>query len=279
VIVASPDFAHAEQAVAALRAGKHVLCEKPMVTSLDECRAVVQAAEASGAVFMVGQVCRFSPGFMMGKRLVDEGVIGELFLVESEYAHDYTHVHGYKGWRIDPVRLRQPFLGGACHAVDLIRWIGGQPVEAFAYANKLSLRNWPVDDCTVAVYKLEGGVLGKVVCSIGCKRDYTMRSVFWGTKGTVICDNTSPSITLYVEAADSRLPEGVPSGQHVPIEIPVGTQIKMTETENRAFIAVARGEAPLEMGASEGAKTVAACLAAIESTRTGQPVEVVRDFH
>jgi predicted dehydrogenase len=278
VVVASPDFAHAEQAVEALRAGKHVMCEKPMVTSLDECRQVVEAADASDAVFMIGQVCRFSPGFITGKKLVDEGAIGELFLVESEYAHDYTHVEGHKGWRIDPGRLREPFLGGACHAVDVIRWVGGQPTEAFAYSNRKALTHWPVDDCTVAVYRFESGALGKVVCSVGCKRAYTMRSVFWGTSGTVICDNTSTEITLYVDESDSRLPDGVPSGQRVPIEIPVGTQVKMTEMENRAWISAIRGDAPLTMDAREGAKTVAACLAAIESSKTGSPVEVARDF-
>jgi predicted dehydrogenase len=275
VIVASPDFAHAEQSVEALRAGKHVLCEKPMVTSLDECRAIVQAADQSDAIFMIGQVCRFSPGFMLGKKLADDGVLGELFLVESEYAHDYTHVQGHGGWRIDPVRLRQPFLGGACHAVDVMRWIGGQPVEAFAYSNRLSLKGWPVDDCTAAIYRLESGALGKMVCAVGCKRAYTMRSVFWGTKGTVICDNTSTHLTLFVEDADPRLPAGVPSGQGIPIEIPVGTQLKMTEAENRAFVAAARGETPSAMDAREGARTVACCLAAIESAATGRPVPVV----
>lgn len=278
VVIASPDFAHAEQAVEALQAGKHVLCEKPMVTSLDECRAVVQAVDESRALFMIGQVCRFSPGFMLGRKLVEEGTIGELFLVESEYAHDYTHIHGHKGWRKDPVRLRHPFLGGACHAVDLIRWVGGQPVEAFAYANRLALKDWPVDDCTVAVFKFESGALGKVVCSVGCKRAYTMRSVFWGTKGTVICDNTSTHLTLFVDEPDPRVPHGVPSGQTVPIHIPVGTQLKMTEAEDRAFIDAVRGEAPLTMNAREGAKTVACCLAAIESAANGRPVKVVGDF-
>lgn len=278
VVIASPDFAHAEQSIEALAAGKHVLCEKPMVTSLEECRAVVEAADASRALFMIGQVCRFSPGFMLGKRLVDDGVIGDLFLVESEYAHDYTHIHGHKGWRKDPVRLRQPFLGGGCHAVDLIRWVGGQPNEAFAYANRMSLKDWPVDDCTVAVFRFESGALGKVVCSVGCKRAYTMRSVFWGTKGTVICDNTSTHVTLFVEETDARMPPGVPSGQTVPIHIPVGTQVKMTEAEDRAFIAAVRGETPLVMDAREGAKTVACCLAAIESAASGGPVEVVRNF-
>jgi len=279
VVIGSPDFAHCEQAVDALQAGKHVLCEKPMVTSLDECRRIVAAADVSDKVFMIGQVCRFSPGFVAGKRFVDEGQIGDLFLVESEYAHDYTHIHGHGGWRIDPKRLRQPFLGGACHAVDLIRWVGGQPTEAFAYSNRKSLTDWPVDDCTVAVYRFESGALGKVVCSVGCKRDYTMRSVFWGTKGTVICDNTSTEITVYLETAEQgRQPADMPSPQTIPTAIPLGTQVKMVEVEDRAFIAAARGEEPLAMDAREGSRTVTACLAAVESAQTGKPVPVVKDF-
>ncbi len=279
VVIISPDFAHCEQAVDALQAGKHVLCEKPMVTSVDECRRIVAAAEASGKVFMIGQVCRFSPGFIAGKRFVDEGQIGDLFLVESEYAHDYTHIRGHGGWRTDPLRLREPFLGGGCHAVDLIRWVGGQPTEAFAYSNRKSLTNWPVDDCTVAVYRFESGAVGKVVCSVGCKRDYTMRSVLWGTKGTVICDNTSTHITVYLDKANKLdFPAGVPADFRDAIMIPVGTQVKMTEMENRAFIACCRGEEPLAMDAREGSRTVAACLAAIESAKTGKPVPVVSDF-
>ncbi len=279
VVIASPDFAHAEQAADALRAGKHVLCEKPMVRSLDECRQVVAAADASQCVFMIGQVCRFSPGFITGKRFVDEGHLGELFLVESEYAHDYSHIHGHGGWRIDPTRLREPFLGGGCHAVDLVRWVGGQPTEAFAYSNRKALSDWPVDDCTVAVYRFASGTVGKVVCSVGCKRDYTMRSVFWGTKGTVICDNTSTSITVYLTGADKlELPAGLPAAFTLPLDIPVGTQVKMTEMEDRTFIACCRGEQPPTMDAREGSRTVAACLAAIESAKTGKPVPVASDF-
>ncbi len=278
VVVSSPDFDHAYQSVDALSAGKHVMCEKPMVTTLDECRGIVAAADASDALFMVGQVCRFSPGFVTGKRIVDEGTIGELFLVESEYAHDYTHVEGHGGWRIDPARPRYPFLGGACHAVDLVRWVGGQPTQAFAFSNRLSLKDWPVDDCYAAVFKFDSGAIGKVICSVGCKRDYTMRSVFWGTKGTVICDNRRDFIEVFIEGGDDRMPGGVTTGQTVPTHVPVGIQVKAVEAENRAFISAIRGDAENAMDAREGARTVAACLAAIESSQTGQAVDIISDF-
>ena len=127
---------------------------------------------------------------------MDSGEIGRLFFADSEYAHNYDHALGHRGWRKDPRRPRNAFLGGACHAVDLVRWVAGDILEVSAYANHLALPDWPVDDCTVALFKFAGGAIGKVLGSIGCVRPYTMRSLFYGTEGTVLCDNRSEVIQV-----------------------------------------------------------------------------------
>ena len=94
VIVVTPDQAHAAISIAAMKAGKLVLCEKPMSLSLDECKEMIRVSEETGRKLMVGQICRMAPGFIEAKRLVDSGVIGDLFYVESEYAHDYSKIPG-----------------------------------------------------------------------------------------------------------------------------------------------------------------------------------------
>ena len=270
LFVASPDPFHCEQACAAMRAGKHVLCEKPMVMTLDECDEVVRTADATGVKFLVGQVCRFAPGFVLAKRLIDQGAVGDLFFIESEYAHDYTHIHGVGGWRVDPVRLRHPVLGGACHAVDLLRWVGGNVAEVFAYANRKVLTDWPVDDCTIAALKFaERGVVGKVFCGIGVKRPYTMRSCFYGTEGTIVCDNTSPQIQL---ASERR--HGHQKFASIPVELASHNKRAEMDQLARAIL----DDSPIEIDAREGARTVATCLAAVESAATGQPVAVRNDF-
>ena len=83
-----PDQVHKEITIAALRAGKHVLCEKPMSLNLDECKEMIRVAKECGKELMVGQIGRYTPSFLAAKQLLDEGAIGELFMVESEYAHD-----------------------------------------------------------------------------------------------------------------------------------------------------------------------------------------------
>lgn len=266
VSICTPDDQHEEQVIAALEAGKDVLCEKPMALNLEACTRMIAVADRTGRRLMVGQVCRFAPGFALAKRLVERGEIGELFFVESEYAHDYEHIGG---WRKDPKLKREPFVGGACHAVDLVRWIAGEPAEVFAYSNHHMLPDWPVDDCTIAVYKFKSGAIGKVFCSIGCKRPYTMRSVFYGSMGTIVCDNTSSEIQLYT----TSLPEAKGF-----IKLPVDLNSHNVRQEVDELIKAIQEGQPVATDGREGARTVAACLAAVESARTGKPVSVPADL-
>jgi len=265
VSVASPDFFHAEQSIAAMEAGKDVLCEKPMTPTIEEGLAIIEAVRKTGRRFMVGQVCRYAPGFVLAKKMVERGEIGELFFVESEYAHTYRTAPGKDNWRQDP--RREPFLGGGCHAVDLLRWIAGNAREVCAYSNHKCLTDWPVNDCTVAIYKFERNVIGKVMVSIGCVRPYTMRSVFYGTEGTIVCDNTSSHVQL---SSTKNFSGGSPSFATFPVNIAshnVGEEIN-------DFVDRILNDKPVLTNELEGLNAVVTCLAAVESARTGKAVSV-----
>jgi UDP-N-acetylglucosamine 3-dehydrogenase len=275
VIVATPDQVHAEHTINSLEAGKHVLCEKPMALTLEDCKAMVDSAEKTGKKLMIGQICRYAPGFMITKELIEKGEIGELFFVESEYAHDYSKIPGVGGWRIDPVKLRHPIIGGGCHAVDLLRWIAGDPYEVTAYANKKVLRDWPVDDCTIAIMRFPNDVIGKVFTSIGCKRAYTMRSVFYGDKGTIIADNHSPFITIYKEQykrGEHLFANG--TDQRLAVRYPVAINSHNIVAELSEFIDTINQDLPVLTDGRQGAATVAVCLAAVESAAKGERVKV-----
>ena len=133
VILVTPDQVHLEMAEAFLRAGKDVLCEKPMALTVEECEKMMQAERESGKRLMIGQVCRCTPAFLLAKSIIDAGRIGELFFVESEYAHNYDNARGYADWRVTPER--HAVIGGGCHAIDLLRWVAGDPTEVYALAN------------------------------------------------------------------------------------------------------------------------------------------------
>lgn len=196
--------------------------------------------------------------------------------METEYAHDYSKID--LPWRLDP--LRHGFLGGGCHAVDLARWIAGDPTEVFAYANHKMLPNYPTDDCTVAVMKFPNGVIGKVFVSTGCKRNYTMRSVFYGTKGTIITDNTSNHMTVFKDGVGNgeTLFADLPQSHAIPIEYPVIVNNHNAAGELDEFVDCIVNDKPIRTTAVEGAKTVKASLAAVESSKTGMPVKIEYDF-
>ena len=266
VVIVTPDQVHLEMTVAFLMAGKDVLCEKPMALTLAECEEMMRAEKKSGRRLMIGQVCRCTPGFLAAKKLVDEGRIGELCFVESEYAHNYDHARGANDWRVCPER--HGFIGGGCHAVDLLRWIAGDPTEVYALANHKVLMDWPSDDFTVAVYKFPNNVAGKVFVSIGCKRDYTMRSVFYGTMGTIICDNTSPTIQLFED--DKENGKEYTKAQIIDVEINnhnITAEIDM-------FVDALINGTEMPVSSMEGASTVAVCCATVEATKSGEIVKI-----
>lgn len=273
VCICTPDHLHKEMVKDALKAGKDVLCEKPFALHSEDCREMLEASKNSKHLLMVGQVCRYTPSFIMAKKIVDSGMIGELYFVESEYAHDYSEMG--KCWRSDPANMRHPVTGGGCHAVDLLRWIAGNPTEVYALTNKKTLLDWPCDDSAISVLKFPNNVMGKVYVSTGCKRDYTMRTVLYGTKGTVIVDNTSPTLSLYVEELNGMTEIMGKKMKKIEHKIPVTVDNHNFQAEVEDFCAVLKGEKTLSVTAWEGAATVAVCEAIIASATSGK-AEIVR---
>lgn len=276
VSLALPDQLHHEFVIRALRAGKDVLCEKPLALKLDECKDMIKVADETGKYLMVGQISRFTPAFAKAKKLIDDGEIGDLFFVESEYAHDYSKME--IPWRKnDPDR--DGMVGGACHAVDLLRWIAGNPTEVFAYANHKVLTDWKSNDCTISVMQFPNDVIGKVFCSTGCKRNYTMRSVFYGTEGTIIVDNKSNTLSLFknsIEGDDMNYVGEIPHGLEIKLPVEINNHNIFAEV-GEFCSCIAEGRKPI-LSATEGARTVSVCLAAMESAKERKPITVDYDF-
>ncbi len=264
-VIVTPDYYHLDMTRDFLRAGKDVLCEKPMALTVEECQEMIKVERETGKKLMIGQVCRCTPAFVMAKEMIDSGAIGDLYFVESEYAHDYGVSRGYDDWRVDP--RREGFIGGGCHAVDLLRWIAGNPTTVSAYSNHKCLTDWPVNDCTVAIYQFPNDVVGKVFVSIGCKRDYTMRSAFYGTKGTIICDNTSPTITLFQVNENGH-------GYTDPQTLPVEVNNHNIDAEISVFVEALQNGTEMPVSSIEGASTVVVCCATVEAAKEKKQIDI-----
>ena len=124
ILIGSPNADHARQAITALQAGKHVFCEKPLATTVEDARAIAQAVERSGRLFLFGLVLRYSPFYQRMKVLLDAGAIGRLVSFEFNETLSFNHGGYIMGnWRRLRAKAGSHMLEKCCHDLDLACWL------------------------------------------------------------------------------------------------------------------------------------------------------------
>lgn len=138
IFVGSPNSFHAEQAIAALNAGKDVFCEKPLAMSLEDCLAIRDAVERSGRKFVFGLVMRYSPHYQKMAELVHSGAIGRVISLEfNETLHIGLGGYIFGNWRRSRSRSGTFLLEKCCHDLDIANWlVGSLPVTAASFGGK-----------------------------------------------------------------------------------------------------------------------------------------------
>ena len=183
-------------------------------------------------------------------------------------------------WRNSYEYPRHGFTGGACHSVDLLRWFAGNPTEVVAYGNHklLGPEYGPCDDTMCSLMRFPNDVVGRVFVSIGCMSPGTgIRTLLYGTKGTIIMSAGDRHLTLYLAELDFEKREKILGSHHLftnGIQIPVALGSHNTAAELEEFVDIIVNDKPVTVTAREGADTVAVCVAAVESSKTGMPVKV-----
>ena len=265
----TPGPLHAEQVVAALDAGKHVMVTKSMVYSMEEAESVVEAVARTGLVLLVTQTLRGRYDFMEAKRACDAGEIGELFMAEAHYVHDLRPVYKRTPWRISmPQDL---ILGGACHPIDLLRWFMGDVDEVHCYGLRSGVaKDYPQEDNFVINVRFKSGKIGRIANLLGIVHPpgVPMNGLsLYGTKGTIVDGQKRLDPAGY-------LPERSYSTEY-PEER--GHRSEMVVMLQHMADCILKGEKPW-VGAREGAKVVSTGLACWESIRSGKPAKVRNEF-
>ncbi len=181
---------HAAQGIAAARAGKHVIIEKPITLNLAELRALQAAVAETGVRTCVCLEERFSEQFTGTKRFLDEDLIGPLHYAEVDYYHEVgPSVRQYE-WNRLKVGGGSSLLSCGCHAVDGLLWfMGSDPVEVTTYAtgspNPIFAR-YEYPTSTVSIIKFENGAVGKVASIIDSYQPYHLRVHLVGSDGAIV---------------------------------------------------------------------------------------------
>ncbi len=199
VSVCSYPQQHADQIVAAAKAGKHLIIEKPISLSLADARRVAAAVTAAGVKTCVCFECRFSSQLVATKALIESGLLGKLHYGEVDYYHGIGPWYGQFRWNTSKESGGSSLLSAGCHALDALVLCMGSDVESvtshsIGSANS-SFAQYQYPTTSVSVLRFANGALGKVASVIDCLQPYYFHTHLVGSEGSLL-DNKFHSTRL-----------------------------------------------------------------------------------
>lgn len=271
--VATPSHTHREIAVAAMRKGRHVLLEKPMAITLDDCKAIVGCARDQRVHLAVGHELRLSSQWGRIKEIISAGTIGKPQYVLVELLRK-PYRTGASGWRYDQNRVGSWVLEEPIHFFDLARWYleeSGEPVELVAYGNSRDPERPALHDNFSAMFKCADGSYAVVSQTLAAFEHHQTVKVS-GTKGALwagwsgALDRTLEP-TAFLKVFDGEKLDNVmltkQSGEVFELREEIAQCIEMVRT----------GKKPVATGI-DGFWSAGLCLVAEESIRQGRPLPV-----
>jgi predicted dehydrogenase len=211
VSICCPPYEHAEIAIACLKAGKHVIVEKPMAASLEECDAMIGAAEESGKILSPVAQNRFRDPIKNLKTVLDSGKAGKV-------THAQIDSHWWRGHSYYDLWWRGTWEkeGGGCtlnhavHHIDMLAWMLGRPSKVSAVISNAAHDNSEVEDISVAILQY-GKNAGKALCTNGALAQVTSSVIHHGEEQQVIFQCEKARISAPWKAAASQpKPNGFP---------------------------------------------------------------------
>lgn len=283
-----PDHLHMQIIREALEAGKHVICTKPMVVSLDEAKETVMLVKKYGKKFLTGQTRRFVKHHIEAKNLFDSGKIGKPLFAEASYVHgDMWKVFDRGAWRY--LAPQDIMYGGACHPIDHLRWYFGDVDEVFAYGctSPVDLR-YPQDkEMNFLInLKFKNGVIARVLTACGIVEPpygatgdvMPMEGVsIFGSQGTIANyharyfedgDRSREKVVDFARDEDMDDFDGKEYSGHIASVLKYVKEMEECITFDKKPV----------INEIEGAKVIAVCSAAWESIKSGRAVKVFNEF-
>lgn len=277
VSVCVANHAHAPITIAALKAGKHVLCEKPMATTLEECAEMVKTAHEAGKFLMIGHNQRLAKAHAVAKELIDQGMIGRIITFRTTFGHG-----GPETWSVNPGKNTWFFdknkaaMGAMAdlgiHKTDLIQFLTGQHVvRTTARVVTLDKKDASgqligVDDNAICIYEMSGGTMGTMTASWTYYGAEDNSTILYGEKGIMrIYDDPAHSIVV-------KLADGTEKVYDVE-------QIQTNDNQTKSgvidlWMNCLETNTPPEISGEEALYAMRAVFASLESAKAGTAVDI-----
>jgi predicted dehydrogenase len=258
IYISLPNSLHAEWAVRAAQAGKHVLCEKPLAISVDECNQIIAAAESAGVVVLEAVMYLYHPLLHKARELVRDGAVGQVKLVRTAFSVFLD--------RPADVRWKPELGGGALwdigsYPVSFSRWMTGEPDEVFGWQKRSTSG---VDETFAGLLRCEDGALGVFDCSF--QSPFRVLAEVAGTAGRLILEG------LFAVGPKSRILLQRGSEEEI-ITVPEADPYRCQVDALTAAV-LDGSAAPVPLTSSRA--NVATLTALYESARKGLPITIAQ---
>jgi UDP-N-acetylglucosamine 3-dehydrogenase len=272
VSICVPNYLHCEQTIAAAKAKKHVLVEKPMATTLEECDKMIEACRENNVKLMVGHNWRFYPPFKRVKEILDRKIVGEISQIRVHTATGGPE----KSW---PAASKWFFdrkkVGGGClidlgiHVIDLLRWLMGD-VKNVSSAIASSKQNTGERD-GIILLEFKNEVLGEIDASWSSKGSYRSLEIS-GRKGWILVGPSQSPITIYREGGENL--HQLQGLIHPQLPATLSEAMAYTKEKVRLYVeSIIQNETPPITG-QDGRAALEIVIAAYESAKSGRRISL-----
>lgn len=276
--VTTPSGAHLDPALTAIRAGKHVVVEKPLEITPARCDQIIDAAEKHGVKVAAIFQGRFGEGAQKVKAALDAGRLGRLVLasayVKWHRTTDYYKTAWKGTWELDGGGA---LINQAIHGVDLLQWFAGLPAEVSGRFTRRVHTGIQADDTTVAALTYPDGALGTIEATTAAWPGWSRRIELCGEHGSICLEDDHIAKWDFAKAEPgddtiraAKRDDALGSGAGVPGGISLAGHLRQIGD----LVAAVRENRPPAIGAREGRKAVALVHAIYESAKAGKTVKV-----
>jgi UDP-N-acetyl-2-amino-2-deoxyglucuronate dehydrogenase len=278
ITICTPSGVHEEPAVAAARAKKHVLVEKPLEITLDRCDAIINACQEAGVLLGTIFPSRFAPANLALKAAIDAGRFGRVTLADTYVkwwrSQEYYDSGAWRGtWQLDGGGA---YMNQAIHNVDLLYWLMGDVDQVCGLTATLAHDRIEVEDVGTAIVRFKNGALGTLEATTSAYPGLLKRTEIHGTKGSAIVEQDDVLLwDFHAPSGDdagirerfARKP-GSTGGAADPKAIAHTGHLRQFED----FVAAIQTGGRPAVDGREGRKSVELILAIYESAKTGKRV-------
>jgi len=279
VCITTPSGAHAECAIPALQSGKHVLCEKPLDITLDRVDQMIAEAKKQKRILAAIFQSRFGHGAQTLKKAISTGRFGKLTLCDAYIkwwrANDYYTSGAWRGTR--KLDGGGALMNQGIHAVDMLQWLVGMPIEVSAKTATLVHSKIEVEDTAVAVLRFSHGALGTITAATSAWPGFSKRIEISGDKGSVILEDDRLSFWKF----ENELPEDAAirkANQNSQIgggaADPKAISTEGHRRQMQDLVDAIREGRPPAISGEEGRNALQLILAIYESAKSGKTVKL-----